>query len=543
MFRSQASASARSVLPAPRSYGGTLAAVAFACVLVFSAHCAAAAATTAGQTVTVAMFQRIASLDPAHSSLYEPHSIAANVFETLVTVSRNGTVQPAVAESWNVTPDGRRWTFTLHEGRSFHDGSPLNAYAVEYSFQRLMDPAHPQYTPYPDWKRLLFGQVNSIRALDDNTLEIELDNPYAPLLHNLATPGASIVSPRSLQEMHDGRTAIPAGSGPFRVASYSPEAVTLIPAAGHTPPPRCNVRYEYYASSSSALEALLSGRADIVPGLTEQDEKTAQRLGAYTIIRHPQLSVIFLACNGASEKMRSPEIRRAVSLSINRNSLATVVLGANGMPATGLLPPEMWAKDHSLPPYEYAPDKARQLLLRSGYPQGISLTALQLDASRPFMPSPRLFAVTLKYLMAGAGITLSIETLPPDALRERRAQGDYDLFINAWVADTADPDNLYSTHLYAGPDNPLHRVHIPELDRLIEESVSTPVRGERARAYRRIQRIEREQMPCIPVMHSSLPVILRRGISGMRITTGSYLIFRNTVKTAPADRAQQRPAP
>jgi peptide/nickel transport system substrate-binding protein len=145
--------------------------------------------------------------------------------------------------------------------------------------------------------------------------------------------------------------------------------------------------------------------------------------------------------------------------------------------------------------------------------------------------------------MAGAGITLSIETLPPDALRERRAQGDYDLFINAWVADTADPDNLYSTHLYAGPDNPLHRVHIPELDRLIEESVSTPVRGERARAYRRIQRIEREQMPCIPVMHSSLPVILRRGISGMRITTGSYLIFRNTVKTAPADRAQQRPAP
>ncbi|MFV0422568.1 ABC transporter substrate-binding protein [Oleidesulfovibrio sp.] len=482
--------------------------------------------------IRVALFERISSPDPAQSGMYEPHNIASNVFETLVTSDSSGSIMPGIATSWSASPDGIRWTFFIPEGRSFHDASPLDAYAVEFCFQRLINPAHQLFRPYPDWKTQLFSHVNSIRALDAQTLQIDLDKPYAPLLHNLSTAAASIISPLSLQKYYDGESRILAGSGSFKFAEFKTESVLLQPSEYLPAAPQVQVRFDYYRSEA-VLSAYQQNKVDIITGLDQSDETHLLSENTATLLRHPQLSVLFLYCNGARQNIRNIAVRRAISLSINRSQISGKAIGKNSVPAKGFLPPGLWATEPSLPPFEYNPKLAKDILAKAGLKDGIDLTVIQLAAPRPFLPAPKRLASALKNSLLQAGIRLEFEFLDGEQFLTRMQNQDFDIAVYGWVSDTNDPDNLLSTHLYAGKENPHQRIAIDKLDQLILYGQSEQSLKKRMQYYSTAQYIIHKELPCIPMLHSKLPVIIRNTIKGVRISPVSFLVFRNATVQPP----------
>ena len=147
-------------------------------------------------TLTLARGGDSLVLDPARAYDTDSTLATAHIYEGLVRLKDGSAqIEPALAESWTVSPDGLAWTFRLRQGVLFHDGTVLVAQAVVASFMRQIDPKHPNHAPGMYQARSLFARVAAVEALDDATVRIRLTRPTAALLAALASPCAAIISP------------------------------------------------------------------------------------------------------------------------------------------------------------------------------------------------------------------------------------------------------------------------------------------------------------------------------------------------------------
>lgn len=174
-------------------------------------------------TLVVGQVAEPRSLDPQVTTALNDFRILVNVFEGLVRY-RPGTLEPApaLADSWQVSDDGRVYTFRLKDGVRFHDGSQFDAEAVRFNFQRMLDPGHPYHDTGPFPLAFFFDAVESIEVLDPLTVRFRLDKPFAPFLSNLAYPAGLIVSPAAVERWGAEVGRHPSGTGPFRFVDWRP---------------------------------------------------------------------------------------------------------------------------------------------------------------------------------------------------------------------------------------------------------------------------------------------------------------------------------
>ncbi|MBV6638862.1 MAG: ABC transporter substrate-binding protein, partial [Mameliella sp.] len=169
------------------------------------------------------------ALDPAAVTAVNDFRILMNVYDGLVRY-KDGTleVEPALATDWTISEDGTEYTFDLREGVSFHDGSPFNAEAVKFNFERMLNEDHPYHDTGPFPLAFFFSAVETIEVVDDLTVKFTLNAPYAPFLSNLAYPTGLIVSPAAVEQHGSDFGRNPSGTGPFTFAEWrSNEAVVI----------------------------------------------------------------------------------------------------------------------------------------------------------------------------------------------------------------------------------------------------------------------------------------------------------------------------
>ena len=160
-----------------------------------------AAAQTPAGVLVVGQIAEPKSLDPHAVTAVNDFRILMNVYDGLVRY-KDGTleVEAALADSWEISEDGTEYTFTLREGITFHDGSPLNAEAVKFNFDRMLDESHPYHDTGPFPLSFFFSAIEATEAVDELTVKFTLNAPYAPFLSNLAYPTGLIVSPAAVME-------------------------------------------------------------------------------------------------------------------------------------------------------------------------------------------------------------------------------------------------------------------------------------------------------------------------------------------------------
>lgn len=350
-----------------------------AAILAAGLSCPLRAATPPGVLI-IGQIAEPKSLDPSAVTAANDFRITVNMFDGLVGF-RPGTLEvaPALAERWEVSEDGLRYTFHLRPGVQFHDATPCDAEAVRFTFERMLKDDHPYHNTGPFPLSFFFSAITGIETPDATTVVFTLTEPFAPLLSNLATPSGAIVSPTAVKQYGQDFGRHPVGTGAFRFKEWrANEAVILEanPDAWAGAPASQALVFRPITDENTRVAEMLSGGLDImveVPPVALGQFRNAQ----YQIAEKAGPHVWFLILNAAEGIFADKRVRQAVNYAVDKDSLVNNVLEGTAGVSAGPVPAAFgWAYNPDVAPYPHDPDKARALLKEAGIAPGTKLTFL-----------------------------------------------------------------------------------------------------------------------------------------------------------------------
>ena len=329
----------------------------------------ASAAAAQRTDITVGMQLEPPNLDPTSGAAAAIDEVVyANVFEGLTRFGPDGEILPALAQSWEIAPDGLSWVFHLQEGVSFHDGLPMTAEDVVYSFDRAMSEESTNA------QKQLFDGINEVTAIDDKTVEIGLDAVNGALLFNLAWGDAVIVSPASAEN----NSTNPVGTGPFVFSDWvQGDRVELVRNSNYWGdlPELEAVTFKFISDPTAAFAAVMSGDVDYFP-LFPAPENLSQfdANPEYQVLVGSTEGETILAINNSREPFDKIEVRRAVAQALDRKAIIDGAMFGYGTPIGSHFAPHHPAYVDLTSSSPYDPEKAKALLAEAGLPEGFETT-------------------------------------------------------------------------------------------------------------------------------------------------------------------------
>ena len=373
-----------------------------------------------GGEVSVAIVAEPPGWDPSASTSQEiARVVYRNVFEGLVSINREGMIEPALAESWEVSEEGLTWTFTVRDGVLFHNGDALEVSDIIAKFERAIDPdsGHTNSAYYE--------AIESVTG-EGNTVVFTLSEPNASLLYNLARPD-SIIYPAELTETQRSQ---PVGTGPFVFADYVEGSQVRLEAFDDYyrdgMPYLDAVTYRIISDSNAQLAALRAGDVDLIgTSLSPENALQVQADPNLKLSQGSATTEITMALNNAREPLNNPLVRQAINHAIDKSVIVEGAMFGFGTPiSTHASPTEPYFVDPELYPYD--PERARALLAEAGYPDGFSIT---FELPEPYNIERRSGQVIAQQL-AEVGINADVSVVEWGTWIQRIFLGaDYDMTI------------------------------------------------------------------------------------------------------------------
>ncbi|MEE4121133.1 MAG: ABC transporter substrate-binding protein, partial [Paracoccaceae bacterium] len=404
-----------------------------------------AAAQTPPGVLVVGQIAEPKSLDPHAVTAVNDFRILLNVYDGLVRYA-DGTleVEPALAESWEISEDGTVYTFTLREGVTFHDGTELDADAVKFNFDRMLDEEHPYHDTGPFPLSFFFSAIEQTEAVDDRTVRFTLSEPYAPFLSNLAYPTGLIVSPAAVMEHGADFGRNPSGTGAFRFVEWrSNEAVVIERAPGHWDGDASldAVVFRPITDANTRTAEMLAGGIDLMVEVPPNALSEFEGEG-YTVHEQAGPHLWFLILNTREGPFADQRVRQAANYALNKQAIVENVLEGTAEVAAGPTPPAFaWAYNEALEPYPYDPDRARELIAEAGA-EGAELTFYVTEGGSGML-DPVPMGTAIQADLEAVGFDVTIETYEWNTFLGEvnpGLEGKADMAQMAWM--TNDPDTL-----------------------------------------------------------------------------------------------------
>ncbi len=423
-----------------------------------------------------------------------------NIYNTLVTLDSAYAILPELAQSWETTEDGLTSTFHLVEGATWHDGQPVTSADVKYTFDAIKaDAAAPA--------NAFFASVETIDAPDEQTVVLNMSAPSPSLISFLGWYG-TVILPAHIYEGSDWTTneanQAPIGSGPFKFVSY--EAGSSIELEANLDywgegPYVDRMVFSIIPDSNTALQALLNGEVDVLttnPPLSQIE--TLQNTEGIEVIETPIPSFYYLTMNFDREYTANNDVRRGISMAVNRQQIVDLALGGYPEVATTFYPQSIeWAANTSpeaqVPQYD--PEAAAAAFDTAGYPV-VDGTRFKLVFPY-FTDAPEYpdIATIVAQNLGDVNVEVELVALEINAWVERIDSGDFDLGLlgGLWGPD---PENL---KLRVGTDGGVNGFGYsnPEVDALLAEGSATIDQDERASIYFEVQEILAQDVPISPL--------------------------------------------
>src|SRR5947209_5691524 len=350
-------------------------------------------------------------LDPGQALGLHTLRVTAEIFETLVATAVDSTdIVPGLAESWTTSPDGLVWTFKLRKGVRFHDGTPLDAAAVKFTFDRVIDPSHP-HAKSGKWSFVAgyLSSVKSVDAPDPLTVRLNLKYPTSSLPALLALPNCAIVSPTAFAKDPAGFDSRPVGSGRYRFETWERGSRLVLKRNddywGSKGRPQTLV-YRAIPDATTRVTELLTGGLDLIlpiaPDFIEKLEKTPQ----VTVHKKTGLTVWYVGFNVDKKPFTDKRVRQAFNHAVNKEAIVRDILKGTGIAAVGPLLPGTWAFEPNVRKYAYDPAAARRLLAEAGYPNGLEVD-FWMPESGSGMQAPVEMSTVIQANLAAIGVKAS----------------------------------------------------------------------------------------------------------------------------------------
>ncbi len=480
------------------------------------------------------------SMDPHVVTAVNDFRILVNIYDGLVRY-KPGTleVEPALAESWEISPDGKTYTFKLREGVTFHDGTPFNAEAVKFNFDRMLDESHPFHDTGPFPLSFFFSAIESTEVVDDSTVAFHLGEPYAPLLSNLAYPTGLMVSPAAVEQHGADFGRNPAGTGPFKFRQWESNRQVAIERNEDYwdgAPPLAGVVFRPITDANARVTEMLSGGIDLMVEVPPDNVQMFKDDAQFEVYEQAGPHLWFLILNAKEKPFSDQKMRQAVNYAIDKQTLVENVLQGTATVATGPTPAAFaWAYNEALEPYPYDPDKARALIEEAGYGDGVDVTFYVTEGGSGML-DPIAMGTAIQADLAKVGINAAIETYEWNTflgLVNPGLEGKADMAEMAWM--TNDPDTLPFLALRseafpdAGGFNSGYYSN-PEVDRLLEEARRETDQAKRAVLYKQMQEIVYEDAPWAFVASWKQNAVSGANVQGFQLEPSFLLVLRNVKK-------------
>jgi dipeptide transport system substrate-binding protein len=501
----------------------------------------AAAAPLPNKTIVFCSEGSPAGFDSAqYTTSIEFSAASYTVYNRLAEFEHGGTkVEPGLAESWDISPDGLTYTFHLRHGVKFHTTSffkptrEFNADDVVLTFERMRDPdnafrkAYP--VPFPYFTDMgLDKSVAKVEKLDPHTVRFTLNTVNAPFLSELAMPFASVISAEYADQlMKAGKASdlnlYPVGTGPFIFRSYTKDATIRFDGnPDYWKPGVVRVGKLIFSITTDPAvreQKLRQNECQVMSYPRPQDIASLKSDADLQLPSQVGFNVGYLAYNVTHKPLDKVEVRQALDMAINKKAIIDSVYQGAGQPATNPMPPTQWSYDKSLRDASYDPAKAKALLAKAGYPDGFEITLWAMPVQRPYNPNARLMSEMIQADWAKIGVKAKIVTFEWGEYIKRAHAGEDDTMLIGWTGDNGDPDNWLGVLLGCSAVNGSNfsKWCYKPFDDLIQKGRETTDQAQRTKYYTEAQQIFKQQVPFTPIAHSTVYQPLRKGVTGFKI--------------------------
>lgn len=479
------------------------------------------------------------SLDPHAVTAVNDFRILMNVYDGLVQY-KSGTlqVQPALAESWKISADGLVYVFKLRPGVKFHDGSDLDAEAVKFNFDRMLDKSHPYHNTGPFPLSFFFSAVKEVKALDRLTVQFTLDAPFAPFLSNLAYPTGLIVSPGAVKKHGKDFGRNPVGSGPFKFAKWESNSHVIVEKNesywGGAPTLEAVV-FRPITDANTRVAEMLSGGIDMMVEVPPDNLKDMAKDSSFKIHEQAGPHLWFLILNVKEGPFKDKRMRQAVNYAINKEALVDNILQGTAVVADGPTPPAFaWAHNNELTPYPYSPEKAKALIKEAGF-ENAELTFYVTEGGSGML-DPIAMGTSIQADLAKVGLKVKIETYEWNTFLGKvnpGLEGKADMAEMAWM--TNDPDTLpfLALRTAAWPDKGGFNSGYysnPEVDELLEKARTSTDQNERAELYKKMQTIVYDDAPWAFIANWKQNAVTSSGVKNFKLEPSFLLLLKGVSK-------------
>ena len=459
-------------------------------------------------------------LDPAVVTDGESFRVTHNIYESLLEYKRDSPeVVPGLAKYWVTSPNGLEWKFELRRHVTFHDGTPFNAEAVVFNFERWMFEHHPYHKGVFEYWKSMFGGfpgfVQSVRAVDEFTVEFVLEKPMTPFLANLAMPMFGIASPTAIKKHGEDYFKNPVGTGSFRFREWRKDDRVVLernPDYWGEKALLDRVIFRSIVDNSARLLELQAGSIDFMEFLNPDDIPTVKSDPHLQLLLRPSMNVSYLWWNVEKEPFGKLEVRRAIAHAVNKRAIVEKLFGGIGIPATNMLPPSLWGYNDAVLDYAYDPPKARAYLTKAGLPNGFTTKLWAMPNPRPYMPQPTKIAEAIQADLKGVGIEAEIVTMDWATYLAKTREGEQDMYMLGWTGDNGDPDNFL--YWFFGQKETRSRYYNTKAAQLTAKAQAIFDQEERARLYREVQIVLKEDTANVPIAHTTPPLAAKKSVKG-----------------------------
>ena len=528
-----------------RSILTSLLAVTLGSVLVANA---ADAQEEGGGDLIIADMSDLVSLDPHGNNDVPSSNVRANIYDTLTILDENMEVQPHLAVEWEET-DENTYSFTLRDDVVFHDCTEFNAEVVRANLLRVTD------ENFASQRAFLYEMITDIEVVDDYTVEITTEYPFAPLLSHLAHDAGGMLSLDVITEDYnqalegtdydyesyvealvageefdeDVVSAIgenigeyaaqnPIGTGPFVLESRSPgDNTVLVRNDDYFDEPALldSVTFKVVSETASRIAELEGGYSHVIGAVDPISRERVENHDETYLDETESMSLSYVGFNVEAEYLDDPLVRQAISYAIDREAIIAGIYDGVGIEAIGPLAPAVFGYDEDVEGITYDMEKAKELMAEAGYEDGFEISIWTNDN-----PQRVDTAVFMQESLAELNIDVSVEQVEWGAYLERTANGEHDMFILGWSVVTGDADYgmypLFHSEQVGAPGNRSF-IQNDELDELLEAGRQAIDPDERLEHYSAAQDLLVDLAPMVYIHHSNYLTGVRDEVQNFEI--------------------------
>ncbi len=507
------------------------------------------AASTGEKILSVQIGPDPETIDPALNSAVDGGNMLLHTFECLLTVDQDGQLAPGQAETWETSEDGLTWTFHLRDGLKWSDGSDLTANDFVYSWQRVCDPMVA--APYAEtvlgmvegYDEAIAGNLEAlaVEAPDDSTLVVTLSNP-CPYFGSLAAFATLSPVQQATIDANGDAWAVSADTyicnGPFYISEWVPGSYILCsknPNYWNADAIKLDgIKFNLIEDSNAAYSAYQTGDVQFIKDVPTEEIPSLTGNSEFHV--DPIIGTYYVSLNIEREPFNNPDVRKALSLAIDREYVANTLMQGTYTAAGNLVGPGWVDTDGSAfvdnanggkpyidtTTYEANLEEAKQLLADAGYPDGEGFPTISYSTNDAGYH--KVVAEYLQQAWAQLGIDLQVDIVEWASFTPMRRNGEFDVARNGWVGDYSDPSNMLEL-FYTTNGNNDGKFSDADFDAAIDLSRTTLDAAERSEALHTAEDILMDEAGCIPIAYYNDFWLQSEKITGMWHSAYGYWYF------------------